>query len=495
MGRVVVIGAGLAGLAAACHLLAEGHQVSVLERDTTPGGRSGRLHRDGFAFDTGPTVFTMKDLLGAPFAAVGADLDTVLPMRPLDPAYRATFADGSTMHVRTDPAAMRAEIEAHCGARDAAAYDDFVSWLEELYRLEMPYFIARNYDSPAGLAEHPVAAARMLQMGAFGRLGAMLRRRFTDERLHRLFGFQAMYAGLAPDDALAIYAVITYMDSIQGVWFPEPTPDGSGMYAIPATLARVAADAGVDIRYGATVTSILRRSDGAACGVGLTDGTKVAADAVVCTLDLPVAYDTLVPDLPRPRALRHPAYSPSCVLWHVGVRGTPGPQIRHHNIHFGGAWSAAFDDLLERGTLMRDPSRLVCVHSLDDPHAAPDGHTTLYVLEPVPNLAAGRVDWAQEAPRMRDRLHGFLDEHGYPSDVVVEEFITPQDWQRQGMAAGTPFALAHTFTQTGPFRPGNVTRRLPGLVFAGSGTVPGVGVPMVLISGRLAAQRVTEYLR
>jgi phytoene desaturase len=115
------------------------------------------------------------------------------------------------------------------------------------------------------------------------------------------------------------------------------------------------------------------------------------------------------------------------------------------------------------------------------------------MLEPVPNLT-GKINWSIEAARLRDRLETFLAEQGYPTDVITEELITPVDWQDQGLAAGTPFALAHTFTQTGPFRPSNVERRLPGMFFAGSGTVPGVGVPIVLISGKLAASRVADYL-
>jgi phytoene desaturase len=175
------------------------------------------------------------------------------------------------------------------------------------------------------------------------------------------------------------------------------------------------------------------------------------------------------------------------------MRGVPEPPVAHHNIHFGEQWGTAFEALLDQGRLMPDPSRLVTVPSLDEPGLAPDGCSTFYVLEPVPNLN-GTVDWKTEAGPMRDRLHGFLAARGYPSDVIAEQLVTPLDWQDQGMAAGTPFALAHTFAQTGPFRPGNVERRLPGMFFAGSGTVPGVGVPMVLISGKLAAERVAAYL-
>ena len=141
---------------------------------------------------------------------------------------------------------------------------------------------------------------------------------------------------------------------------------------------------------------------------------------------------------------------------------------------------------------MADPSRFVAVPSLDDPGAAPEGHHSLYVLEPAPNLHVGRLDWSQEGPRLRDKMLQFLTDFGYPTQIVTEELVTPEDWERQGMAAGTPFALAHTFPQTGPFRPRNIDKRVPGLVFAGSGTTPGVGIPMVLISGKLAARRVEE---
>ncbi|WP_010147312.1 phytoene desaturase family protein [Serinicoccus profundi] len=493
MSHVIVIGAGLSGLAAACHLVGDGHRVTVVEREDVPGGRAGRLTRDGFTFDTGPTVLTMPDLIDRPLRAAGSSLAERLDLQLLDPAYLGFFADGSTLQVRHGHEAMRAEIHRECGSLDAAAFDEFVIWLRRLYLAEMGSFIDRNFDRPTDLLANPRAAATLLRMGGFGRLGPMIRRRFRDERLHRLFSFQAMYAGLAPDDALSIYAVITYMDSIEGVYFPR-----GGMRAVPDALAGAAADAGAEFRYGTSVSELVRDSSGRVRGVATDDGEQLAADAVVCTVDLPTAYRWWLPDVRPPRAvggLLGGDYSPSCVVWHLGVKGVPEGKA-HHNIHFGHEWSGAFDDLLKRGTLMRDPSRLVTVHSLDDPEAAPEGHSTLYVLEPVPNLDVGSLDWESASAResMRERLLTFLQDAGYPTEIVTEELVTPADWQAQGMAAGTPFALAHTFPQTGPFRPGNVDRRVQGLVFAGSGTVPGVGVPMVLPSGRLAAQRVSQML-
>jgi len=487
MSRVAVVGAGLAGLAAASQLVADGHDVVVLERGGAPGGRAGSLSADGFRFDTGPTVLTMPHLLDRAFARLGRQRTDLLTLRRLDPAYRAVYADGSELLVRADPADQVAELRRRGLDSDAAAFPGFVQWLEELYLTEVPHFIERNFDSPLDLLTRPGAAAALVRLGGFSSLEKAVARRISDPRLLRLFTFQAMYAGLAPTRALAIYAVITYMDCIAGVHYPE-----GGMHEVPRALAGALVDAGAEVRYDTGVTGLLTDATGKLAGLE-AGGERIGADAVVVTLDLPVAYRELLPQLRPPRRLKHAAYSPSALVWHVGVRGLPGPGVAHHNIHFGQAWASSFVELIDRKQLMSDPSRLVTVPSLDDPGLAPAGHSTLYVLEPVPHLGA-RIDWESESGPARERLHRFLSGQGYPDDVVTERLVTPRDWAAQGMELGTPFSLAHTFFQTGPFRPSNVESRVPGVFFAGSGTTPGVGVPMVLISGELAAERVRDYL-
>jgi len=485
--RTVVVGAGLGGLSAACHLAGRGHEVVVVDRESVPGGRAGVVEEGGFRIDSGPTVLTMVGLLEQTFAATGAGLEDHLTLRLLDPTYRACFPDGSELRVRPDRNEMVEEIRTFAGAGEAAAFERFCSWLGRIYRLELPHFIDRNYDSPLDLARDPMALVRLVRLGGLRKLAPTVAGFFRDERLRRIFSFQSMYAGLSPFEALAIYSVITYMDMVEGVYFPE-----GGMHEVPRALTNAAEKAGATFQFATPVERITRHADGSVQGVRLSSGELIAADAVVCNVDVAVAYRSLL-GLSAPLVAGRGRYSPSCIVWLAGVRGTLPAGAEHHNIHFGKSWREAFTALLADGRRMPDPSILVTSATASDPSLAPDGATTLFALEPAPNLD-GSVDWASERPRLRDELANRVGALGYPvEDVVVERLTDPRDWEAQGLERGTPFALAHRFFQTGPFRPGNVDRRIPGLVFTGMGTVPGVGIPMVLISGRLAADRVDEW--
>jgi phytoene desaturase len=477
--HVVVVGAGLAGLSCAMRLAGAGRKVTVIEREAIPGGRAGRISDAGYELDTGPTVLTMPELISDAFAAVGQDMSDWLELEPIDPLYRAFYPDGSVLDVHADTAAMTAEIERVIGPDEAAGYERYVDFVSQLYRLEMADFIDRNIDTPFDLLTPNLA--RLVALGGFRRLAPKVEQFLKDPRTQRVYSFQAMYAGLSPQQALAIYAVIAYMDSVNGVFAPK-----GGMHAVPAAMAAAAAKAGVEFHYGREVRTV-ERTGRRASAVITADGERIAADAVVLNPDLPVAYRDLLGI--EPWSVRRLHHSPSCYLMLVGSSAQYS-KIAHHNIHFGRSWAGVFDDLIERRTVMGDPSLLVTNPTYSDPSLAPEGKNVYYVLFPTPNLDAD-IDWTSFAPRYRDHVLSTLEERGYrgfADGIEVEHVTTPADWQARGMERGAPFAAAHSFFQTGPFRPNNIWGE--NVVFTGSGTKPGVGVPMVLLSGRLAAERI-----
>jgi phytoene desaturase len=478
--HVVVVGAGLAGLAAALHLAGRGRAVTIVERAEHPGGRMGRLDVGGYRIDTGPTVLTMPEIIEDTLGAVGESLADRLDLIEVDPAYHASFADGSQIHVHRDAEAMADEVARVAGPNEAKGYLRLRDWLTELYRVEFDGFIAANFDSPLSLLTPQLA--RLAAIGGFRRWDRVMRRFIADERLRRIFTFQALYAGVPPQRALAVYAVIAYMDTVAGVYFPR-----GGMRAVPDALAGAAATAGVEFKYGATVSG-LRQENGRVTEVLTDDGERIPCDAVVLTTELADTYRFLDR---RPRRLLPLRPAPSAVVAHLGCRATS--EAAHHTILFGDAWDQTFRDIIDEGRVMSDPSLLVTRPTAGDPSLAPPGRDLLYVLAPAPNLASGTVDWDRTGPEYLQSMLEVVTRRMPEAvqDLEVLHVVNPAGWARQGMFAGTPFALAHTFSQTGPFRPANRVSGVDNVVLAGSSTVPGVGVPTALLSGRLAADRIT----
>jgi len=487
-GRVVVVGAGFGGLAAAIRLAAAGVDVTVVEREARPGGRAGRIERGGYAFDTGPSVLTMPALLDELFALAGESREEHVPLTRLDPAYRARFHDGSEIAIRGSLEAMVGEVRAVCGPAEADRFVRFARRLGDLYEAEYATFIDANFDSPLDLAR-PAALARLVRLGGFRRVHGLVGSFLRDWRLVRLFTFQSMYAGMSPYEALGIYAVIAYMDAIAGVFFPH-----GGVHRVSEELAALAGRLGVDLRLRTSVERI-EVDAGRATGVRTAGGERLGADVVVCNADLPVAYRDLLPAEATPPRVRRLRYSPSCVVVHLGLDAELAGAA-HHNIHFARDYQASFDDILG-GRMQRDPSWFLTVPTVTDPSMAPPGGAVAFYLLPTPNLLGDAVAWAAQGPREVALAQQRLEASGYGparDATVISEVVTPADWAARGMAAGTPFAASHHFFQTGPFRPANVAPKVRGLVFTGSSTTPGVGVPMVLVSGKLAAERVMQQL-
>ncbi|TSE01206.1 phytoene desaturase [Skermania sp. ID1734] len=492
--RVVVIGAGLAGLSAALHLRGSGREVTVLERADHAGGRVGRYTGADYVIDNGATVLTMPELITEALAAIGASTD--LRIRRLDPSYHARFADGSTINVHSDADAMFAEVSRTCGPAEAQRYLQLRRWLAAVFTAEYDTFMAANFDSPLNLVSSRRSFTDLMtlvRLGAFGRLGPKVGRFIGDERLRRLFTFQALYAGLAPQQALAVYGAIPHMDTSLGVFFPD-----GGMASIAEAMADALTTAGGRVELGAEVTRI-HFEGRRATAVHTRDCREFPCDAVVLTADLG-SLPGLIGDK-APRRKLHAA--PSAVVLHGTVPTAVSqqwPTGAHHVIEFGKAWADTFAEITARngcGRLMSDPSLLLTRPALTDPALVIRRGTETYepfsVLAPCPNLRSAPLDWDRLAPAYAEDLLVQLERRGYTAiaeSFQVDWIDTPATWRRQGMLAGSPFSASHLFRQTGPFRTANLLRRTENVVLAGCGTTPGVGVPTVLISGKLAAARI-----
>ena len=332
--HVVVVGAGLAGLSAALRLAGAGRKVTVVERESVPGGRNGLLNKSGYSFDTGPSVLTMPDLIADALACVGEDIKDWLDLVPLKPLYRAFYHDGSQLDVHADTNQMQAEIAKTISAEEAAGYGRYVEFVTKLYKYEMNDFIDRNIDSPLNLLTPNLA--RLVALGGFRKLAPKVNQFLKDPRTQKVYSFQAMYAGVSPQQALAIYAVIAYMDSVNGVFFPK-----GGMHAVPRALAAAAEKHGVTFKYNTTVTSV-EKKNGRATAVLTENGERIAADVFVLNPDLPVAWRDLLGK--EPLSVKRLKYSPSCVTLLVGSNKSYD-HLAHHNIHFGKSWDGVFDEL------------------------------------------------------------------------------------------------------------------------------------------------------
>jgi phytoene desaturase len=460
----------------------------------------GRWRSGGYTFDTGPTVLTMPALIDEALSCVGESSADWLDLIRVEPAYRGQFSDGSVLNSYSDADQMADEVARVCGSDEAFGYRRLAAYLTELYRVEFGSFMDRNLDS-AGDVFCPDALT-LLRLGGLRSLDRVVGRFLTDDRLRRLFTFQSLYAGLAPSRARALYAVISYLDSVSGVWYPR-----GGMYQVAHALAGAATKHGVEFSYSTRATKI-EVSTGRARAVITDRGERIPADVVIASGDLAATYRELLPAELSPPGLRpagvRPAgprpghrrrYSPSAVVWHIGSSAAM-PVPAHHTISFGTAWKRTFREIISEGRLMSDPTVLITNPSFSDPDVAPPGGHVYYVLAPCPNTDSAAIDWPNIGPRYVDELAQVLANRGFDVDgafsggVEIQRHDTPRDWAARGLSAGTPFALAHTLSQTGPFRHPTQHPAVNNLLFCGAGVQPGVGLPTALISGRLAAARV-----
>ncbi|WP_230530358.1 phytoene desaturase family protein [Microvirga roseola] len=484
--RVAIVGAGPGGLAAAMLLAREGVPVTVFEREPAVGGRTRTIQAPGgYRFDIGPTFFLYPRILKDIFEACGERLEDHVELRRLDPQYHLVFEGGGEIRATNDLARLEQEI-ARIAPDDARNVRRFLADNREKLEAFRPV-LEQAFSSPADLVS-PAMLAALPKLRPFSSVDGDLRRYFADPRVRLAFSFQTKYLGMSPFQCPSLFTILSFLEYEHGVYHPI-----GGCGAVSEAMAKVARRMGVDIRVNTPVDRIVYEK-GEAVGLEAA-GERFAAGSVVVNGDFGHAMRRLVPEAMRPRwknrKLDGAKLSCSTFMLYLGIEGGVG-DLAHHTILLARDYERNIREITE-GVLSEEPSIYVQHAGASDPSLAPEGHTSLYVLVPVPNLRCN-IDWAREAPRYRrlalERLK-VLGLDDIESRIRFERMVTPRGWQDEfAVFEGATFNLAHNLTQMLYFRPHNRFGRNVYLV--GGGTHPGSGLPVIFEGARITTRLLLE---
>jgi diapolycopene oxygenase len=485
--RVGVIGSGLGGLSAAVTLAARGHQVILFERNAWIGGKAAVLEEEGFRFDMGPTILTMPSVLRRIFTEAGRELDRELELVRLDPQWRCFYEDGSTLDLIADPQRMAASLSP--GA--ATGYRRFIDLAERLHSISDRYFFWRSVESVRDTFD----AGTTFKLSTLGDLWALrfgrtvagtVRSHVPEPRVAQMLDHFTQYVGSSPDASPAVLCGIAHMQTSEGIWYPI-----GGTRAVPEALERLAGQLGVEIRTDCGVRRIVVE-DGEVRGVETDTGERVALSAVVSNSDAVRTHRELLPEPTAGRFERRRSYEPACsgVVLYLGL-DRHYPQLLHHNFVFSQHPEEEFDTIYRKGEPAPDPTCYVCAPAQTEPGVAPAGGEALYVLVHTPYLRPHH-DWKKMFPGYRriilDKLSKAAGIDRIEDRIVWESALTPEDIHtRYHVLNGAIYGLASHGRMMGAFKPGNRSRDVRGLYLAGGAAHPGPGMPMVLMSGWIAA--------
>ena len=488
--KIVIIGSGFGGLAAAIRLQAKGMQVTLLEKNAKVGGHAYQLVKDGYTFDMGPSIITAPALIQRVFECAGRRMEDYLDLVKLDPFYRIYFHDGTSLDYTDDGEQMKRQM-AQFSTKDADNYDRFMAHTRQLYDAVITDGLgATAFDLPTMLGFLPRALWLRALMPAYD----FVKRYFDDPRHRFTFSFHPLFIGGNPFRAPAVYLMIPYLEKTGGVWFCK-----GGMYNLVRALADVFKQLGGIIETGAEVEQIIVENR---CAKGvIANEAFYEADGVVSNADLIHTYGELIQSEHRRKwsnkKLRQTQYSMSAFLLYLGVR-KKYTQLKHHTLILSERYKGFVTDIFDNKVLPDDFSMYLHIPSQTDPTMAPEGCESIYVLIPVPNLESG-VNWEKTKKTYTNKVLTFLEDDFGLTDlkrsIEVLETFTPSDFKKQrNNHLGSAWGVEPKLTQTAYFRPNNRSEDIKNLYFVGASTHPGAGVPGVLLTAETTIKLVAKDL-
>jgi len=488
MNDVLIVGAGLGGLSAALHLASSGRKVTVLEKNPAVGGKMNWFEKNGFRFDTGPTVLILPYVLRELFHMLGETLEDHLQLIPVDPLCRYFFSDGSRLDVSSDLKKTTEQLS-RFSPDDTGNFIRFLERGKEIHRAAAESFLFSqfggwNFENVFGNLK---SLFYFQKRDSFRILHQAVSATFKDPRLIRLFDRFAAFNGSSPYKTPATFAMIPYAEYAMGGWYVR-----GGLYSVAECLAKLAVRKGIEIRTSAVCEEILV-DNGRVAGVRLADGSRLPASCVVVNADALEAYERLLPDCREKRRMirrvEPRALSSSAFVMLLGVDKSYG-HLAHYNIFFSEDGGKEAGDVFERGIPPQDPTIYLSLSSRTDPSMAPAAGSNMFVMANVPAINKS-YDWNANKTVYRELILNRLKAAGLEdleNHIRVERVSTPVDFEEKYRAFR---GALYGQTSHGPWfsfqRPANHSHDIKGLYFAGGSTHPGGGIPFVLLSGKITA--------
>ncbi len=486
---VTIIGGGIGGIATAILLAKQGHEVSLYEKLDNLGGRARQFKIDGFTFDMGPSWYLMPKVFEHFYELIGEDINKHLKLQKLSPAYKVFFEDNEPITVagnlKLDSKTFES-IEQGSGE----SLEKYVSRAKGTYLTAIDSFLYTNFNGVKGFTKPSILkSGPFMASVATQSIDNYVSKYFEDQRLKQILEYPMVFLGASPYNAPALYHLMSYMDFEEGVFYPK-----GGIYNVIDSLIGIAKKLGVNMITSAPVKKIIVK-DKRATAIELMSGEVIKSDIVISNADLHFTETKLLDASHQSYPAKYwgkRTAGPSALLYYIGVKGSL-PQLEHHNLYFTKDWKKNFKEIFETKDWPTPASIYVCKPSATDNSVAPKGHENIFILVPLPARDMSKSERTKLVKQYYEQFKHVIGEPDLDSRIVYKQTYTPTDFTNDYNSwQGSALGLSHTLRQSALFRPRNKSKKVNNLYYVGGNTIPGVGLPMCLISAELIVKHLSN---